>query len=67
MRQFHKKKGINAYIVGDWLTNIDSTSNSSLYDSDDESKKVATPAMGFLLSTTIVVIIFNTPMPLGQG
>ena len=38
-RDFHKKKKSgNAYIVGDWLTDIDSSSCSS--DDDSDNKKV---------------------------
>ncbi|XP_066341350.1 uncharacterized protein [Miscanthus floridulus] len=40
-KQYHKKKNSKAYIVGDWLMNIDSSSGSSRDDSDDEKVKVA--------------------------
>ena len=38
-RDFHKKKSGKAYIIGDWLTDIDSSSGSS--DDDSDNKKVA--------------------------
>jgi hypothetical protein len=34
--KFHKRKGGKAYIVGDWLTDIESTSSSSSSEEDDE-------------------------------
>ena len=44
-RDFHKKKKKSgkAYIVGDWLTNIDSSSGSS--DDDSDNEKVAAIAI----------------------
>jgi hypothetical protein len=49
-KEFHKnKKNGNAYIVGDWLTDIESSSGSSNDESDDE-KKVAALVIGSSLS-----------------
>ena len=39
-KDFHKKKNGKAYIVGDWLIDIDSSSCSS--DDDSDNEKVAT-------------------------
>jgi hypothetical protein len=47
-RKFHKKnKSGKAYIVGDRLTDIDSTSSSSSCNSDEEEDKVTTLAIVF--------------------
>ncbi|XP_066365047.1 nuclear matrix constituent protein 1-like [Miscanthus floridulus] len=40
-KPYHKNKNGKAYIVGDWLTDIESSSGSSGEDSDDEKEKVA--------------------------
>jgi hypothetical protein len=45
-KEFHKKKGGKAYIVGDWLTDIESSCESSGDKSDDEKEKVAAFVMG---------------------
>ncbi|XP_066334301.1 uncharacterized protein [Miscanthus floridulus] len=45
-KQHHKKKNGKAYIVGDWLTDIELSSGSSGEDSDDEKEKVATLVIG---------------------
>jgi hypothetical protein len=45
-KEFHKKKRGKAYIVGDWLTNIESSYESSSDKSDDEKEKVATFVIG---------------------
>jgi hypothetical protein len=47
-KEYHKKNG-KAYIVGDWLTDIDSSSGSSGEESDDEKEKVATLVTGSAL------------------
>jgi hypothetical protein len=39
--RFHKNKNGKAYIVGDWLTDIESSSGSSLSDEEDDEKVVA--------------------------
>jgi hypothetical protein len=43
-KEFHKKKNGKAYIVGDWLTDIEPSSGSSCDESEDE--KVATLVIG---------------------
>ena len=49
-KDFHKKKkNGKAYIVGDWLTDIDSSSCSS--DDDSENKKVAAIVIDSSLSS----------------
>jgi hypothetical protein len=50
-KRFHKRKGGKAYIVGDWLTDIESTSDSS--SSEEEDEKVI-----------VVAIDFSSPPPL---
>jgi hypothetical protein len=46
-KEFHKKKkGDKAYIVGDWLTDIESSCESSGNESDDEKEKVAVFVIG---------------------
>jgi hypothetical protein len=46
-REFYKKKkGGKAYIVGDWLTDIESSCESSGDESDDEKEKVAAFVVG---------------------
>jgi hypothetical protein len=35
-KKFHKRKGGKAYIISDWLTDIEFTSGSSLSEEDDE-------------------------------
>jgi hypothetical protein len=42
---FTRIKVENAYIVGNWLTDIDSTSSSSSCDNDDKDEKVVGLAM----------------------
>jgi hypothetical protein len=50
-KEFHKKKkNDKAYIVGDWLTDIESCSGSSDDESDDEKEKVAALVIGSSLS-----------------
>jgi chromosome segregation ATPase len=50
-KEFHKKKkNGKAYIVGDWLTDIESSSGSSDDESDDEKEKVAALVIGSSLS-----------------
>ena len=50
-KEFHKKKkNGNAYIVGDWLTDIESSSGSSDGESDNEKEKVAALVIGSTLS-----------------
>jgi hypothetical protein len=44
-KRFHKRKGGKAYIVGDWLTDIESISDSSSSGEDDE--KVTAVAVDF--------------------
>jgi hypothetical protein len=41
-----KKKNGKTYIIGDWLTNIESSKGSSSNDSDDEEEKVAALVIG---------------------
>jgi hypothetical protein len=43
---YKKKKGGKAYIVGDWLTDIESSCESSGDESDDEKEKVAAFVIG---------------------
>ena len=46
-KEFHKKKkNGKAYIVGDWLTDIESSSGSSGEDIDDEKERVAALVIG---------------------
>jgi hypothetical protein len=45
-KEYHKKKNGKAYIVGDWLTDLDTSSGSSGEDSDDKKEKVATIVIG---------------------
>jgi hypothetical protein len=45
-KRFHKKKNGKAYIVGDWLTNIEYSSGSSSSEEEDD-KKVAAIAGDF--------------------
>jgi hypothetical protein len=40
-KRFHKKKSGNAYIVGDWLTDIESSSGSSSSDEENDEKVAA--------------------------
>jgi hypothetical protein len=47
-----KKKGGKAYIVGDWLTNIESSCESSGDESNDEKEKVPAFVIGPLLSSS---------------
>jgi hypothetical protein len=61
-KRFHKRKDGKTYIVGDWLTDIESTSNSFSCEEDDE--KVTTVVVDFIFTTTIA-FIHNTPMPYG--
>jgi hypothetical protein len=50
-KEFHKKKkNGKAYIVGDWLTDIESSSGSSDDESNDEKDMVATLVIGSSLS-----------------
>jgi hypothetical protein len=44
-KKFHKRKGGKAYIVGDWLANIESTSGYSSSEKDGE--KVVDIALDF--------------------
>jgi hypothetical protein len=39
-KEYHKKKRGKAYIIGDWLTDIESSCESSGDESDDEKEKV---------------------------
>jgi hypothetical protein len=39
--RFHKKKNGKAYIVGDWLTDIESSSGSSSSEEEDDEKVTA--------------------------
>jgi hypothetical protein len=48
-----KKKGGKAYIVGDWLTDVESSCESSGDESDDEKEKVAAFVIGPSLSSSI--------------
>ncbi|XP_066351719.1 uncharacterized protein [Miscanthus floridulus] len=50
-KEYHKKKNGKAYIVGDWLTDLDTSSGSSGEDSDDEKEKVAAIVIGSSPST----------------
>jgi hypothetical protein len=53
-KEYHKKKkGVKAYIIGDWLTDIDSSCESSGDESDDEKEKVATFVIGPSSSSSI--------------
>ncbi|XP_066320546.1 uncharacterized protein [Miscanthus floridulus] len=45
-KQYHKKKNGKAYIVGDGLTDIESSSGSSGEDIDDEKERVAALVIG---------------------
>jgi hypothetical protein len=45
-KEFYKKKGGKAYIVGDWLTDIKSSCESSGDESDDKKEKVAAFVIG---------------------
>jgi hypothetical protein len=50
-KEFHKKKKNGmAYIVGDWLTDIESSSGSSDDESENEKEKVAALVIGSSLS-----------------
>jgi hypothetical protein len=40
-KRFHKKKNGKAYIVGDWLTNIESSSGSSSSEEENDEKVAA--------------------------
>jgi hypothetical protein len=40
-KRFHKKKNGKAYIVGDWLTDIESSSGSSLSEEENDEKVAA--------------------------
>jgi hypothetical protein len=40
-KRFHKKRNGKAYIVGDWLTDIESSSGSSLSEEENDEKVVA--------------------------
>jgi hypothetical protein len=40
-KRFHKKKNRKAYIVGDWLTDIESSSGSSLSEEENDEKVAA--------------------------
>jgi hypothetical protein len=52
-KEYHKKKkGGKTYIVGDWLTNIESSCESSGDESDDEKEKVAAFVIGSSLSSS---------------
>ena len=65
-KDFHKKKkNGKAYIVGDWLMDIDSS--SCLSDDDSENEKVAAIVIDFTIFTHTTAIILYTPMPYGQG
>jgi hypothetical protein len=71
-KEYHKKKGGKGYIVGDWLTDIESSSCSSGDENDDEKEKVAALVIGSTtisinISTAISTIILYTPMPHDQG
>jgi hypothetical protein len=48
-KEYHKKKNGKVYIIGDWLTNIESTSGSSDDESDNEKEKVAALGIGSTL------------------
>jgi hypothetical protein len=68
-KEFHKKnKNDKAYIVGDWLTDIESSSGSSDDESDDEKEKVAALVIGSSLSPLPPPLSsLYTPMSHGQG
>jgi hypothetical protein len=52
-KEYHKKKkGGKAYIVGDWLTDIESSCESSGDESDDEKEKVTAFVIGPSLSSS---------------
>jgi hypothetical protein len=52
-KEYHKKKkGGKAYIVGDWLTDIESSCESSGDESDDEKENVAAFVIGPSLSSS---------------
>jgi hypothetical protein len=52
-KEYHKKKkGGKAYIVGDWLADIESSCESSGDESDDEKEKVAAFVIGLSLSSS---------------
>jgi hypothetical protein len=52
-KEYHKKKkGGKAYIVGDWLIDIESSCESSGDESDDEKEKVAAFVIGPSLSSS---------------
>jgi hypothetical protein len=47
-KHFHNKKiRVKAYVIGDWLTNIEPSSCSFSCNNNDEEDKVATLAIGF--------------------
>jgi hypothetical protein len=60
-KRFHKKKNEKAYIVGDWLTDIKSSSESSSGEEENDEKGHR-HRQGFLF-TTIITFIYITPMP----
>jgi hypothetical protein len=53
-KRFHKRKGGKAYIVGDWLTKIESTRVSSSSEKDDQ--KVATIVVDFFSPPPSLII-----------
>ena len=56
-KEFHKKKkNGKAYIIGDWLTDIESSSGSSYDESENKKEKVAAFVIGSSLSPP-------TPLP----
>jgi hypothetical protein len=59
-KEFHKKKkGDKAYIVGDWLTDIKSSCESSGDESDDKKEKVAAFVIGPSLSSSTSSLPFS--------
>jgi hypothetical protein len=51
-KEYHKKKGGKAYIVGDWLTDIESSCESFDDKSDNKKEKVAAFVIGPSLSSS---------------
>jgi hypothetical protein len=49
-KRFHRRKGGKAYIIGDWLTDIESISDSSSSEKDDEK-------------VTTIAVYFSSPPP----
>jgi hypothetical protein len=45
-KEYHKKKNSKTYIIGDWLTDIKSSSDSSGDESDNEKEKVSALVIG---------------------